>query len=368
MEITMTDENVSATIKDVAHLAGVSIATVSRALNASDGVKENTRKAVMEAVEKLGYNRNEVARSLKFRQTRTIGIIAPELSNIFFMEVIEALERCLAPKGYSMIITSSYDSVEEEKRKLQILIERNVDGMVVMPSGAEGDHFLSKALSNIPLILVDRRIRNLKVDSVETDNRFGVHKMIQALKHEGFHRIGFIGGDPSIHTAGERLSGYLEAMSLNGLRVEDRFVLHRGAMTQSNGRELLKTALSLPDHPQAFFIANDSMHLGATIHAIEHLDAKELSNLVFASFDYLSYAPLLKFCHYAVSQKFEQIGEEVAKLLLQRLGGNWEGFPKRVMLRPEIKVITANGGIAFEEPPTLPELDHEGLEELCTYF
>ena len=366
----MTDENVSATIKDVARLAGVSIATVSRALNASDGVKANTRKAVMEAVEKLGYNRNEVARSLKFRQTRTIGIIAPELSNIFFMEVVEALERFLAPKGYSMIITSSYDSVEEEKRKLQILIERNVDGMVVMPSGAEGDHFLSKALSNIPLILVDRRIKSLKVDSVETDNRFGVHKMIQALKHEGFHRIGFIGGDPTIHTAGERLNGYLEAMSRYGLHVEERFVLHRGAMTQTNGRALLQQALSFPDHPHAFFIANDSMHLGATIYAIEHLDASERNSLVFASFDYLSYAPLLKFCHYAVSQQFEQIGEEVATLLLQRLGGDWEGFPKRVMLRPEIKVIKASGGLPFEEDEqSLPPLrETVNTEESASYF
>lgn len=371
MERQTVDSNIPVTIKDVARLAGVSIATVSRALNESDVVKDQTRKAVLEAVEKLGYNRNEVARSLKFRQTRTIGIIAPELSNIFFMEVVEALERCLAPKGYSMIITSSYDSVEEEKRKLQILIERNVDGMVVMPSGSEGEHFLSKALSNIPLVLVDRRIKGLKVDSVETDNRFGVHKMIQALNNEGFSRIGFIGGDPDIHTAGERLHGYLEAMAEHNLPVEDRFVLHQGAMTQLNGREQLKKALSESDHPDAFFIANDSMHLGATIHAIENIQEQELKKLVFASFDYLSYAPLLKLCHYAVSQQFEQIGEEVAALLLKRLGGDWEDFPKHVMLRPEIKVIRANGGVPFEQGEQglmENQADEGNTADLCSYF
>lgn len=365
----MMDENVTATIKDVAKLAGVSIATVSRALNESDVVKEGTRKAVLEAVEKLGYNRNEVARSLKFRQTRTIGIIAPELSNIFFMEVVEALERNLAPLGYSMIITSSYDSVQEEKRKLQILIERNVDGMVVMPSGSEGEHFLSKALSNIPLILVDRRIKGLQVDSVETDNRYGVHKMIDALYNEGFRRIGFIGGDPTIHTAGERLQGYLQAMAGYNLSVEDRFVLHEGAMTLTNGRDLLKRALSYDDHPQAFFIANDSMHLGATIHAVENLKEDALKQLVFASFDYLSYAPLLKLCHYAVSQQFEQIGQEVASLLLKRLRGNKEGFPHHVMLRPGIKVIRANGGIPFEsEEQVKEEAIGEHPEKVCSYF
>lgn len=370
MESILVENNVSVTIKDVARLAGVSIATVSRALNESDVVKDQTRKAVLEAVEKLGYNRNEVARSLKFRQTRTIGIIAPELSNIFFMEVVEALERCLAPKGYSMIITSSYDSVQEEKRKLQILIERNVDGMVVMPSGSEGEHFLSKALSNIPLVLVDRRIKALKVDSVETDNRYGVHKMIEALCNEGFKRIGFIGGDPNIHTAGERLHGYLEAMAAYNLPVEDEFVLHQGPMTQLNGRDQLKMALSDPDHPQAFFIANDSMHLGATIYAIENLQEIQGLPPVFASFDYLSYAPLLKLCHYAVSQPFEQIGQEVAALLLKRLGGNWEDFPQHVMLKPEIKVLKANGGIPFEreEEPPQAETITQHSNELCSYF
>ncbi len=221
------------TIKDVAKAADVSIATVSRVLNHSDTVKVCTQKKVQDAMDMLGYNRNEVARSLKFRHTKTIGIIAPELSNIFFMEVVEAMERCLGPYGYSLIITSSNDSVEEEKRKLQIFIERNVDGIVVMPAGAEGQHFITKALSKIPLVMVDRCIEGLNVDFVETDSRYGVHQMIMALKHEGHRRIGYIGGgDLSIHTAHERLFGYLEAMKEQGLPVENRFVYHQDAMTQ----------------------------------------------------------------------------------------------------------------------------------------
>lgn len=345
----MVDSHGSATIKDVAQSAGVSIATVSRVLNHSESVTADTRQRVLQVMEELGYNRNEVARSLKVRQTRTIGIIAPELSNVFFMEVVEAMERILAPKGYSMIIASSNDSVREEKRKLQVLIERNVDGMVVMPAGAEGEHFLTKALANIPLIMVDRRIKGLEVDSVETDNRYGVHQMIHALKSEGFERIGFIGGDPTIHTARERLLGYLEAMAEYGLPVEERFVLKKGAMNQGTGKDLLSRALGEHDHPDAFFIANDSMHLGATAYAMESLAQETLDRLVFASFDYLSYAPLLKLCHYAVAQPLERIGHEVASLMLKRLGGDRLGFPEHVMLRPDIKVMLANGGRPFEQ-------------------
>src|SRR5690554_57047 len=109
----MEDNSNLATIKDVALHAGVSIATAARVLNQSDSVTKETRKRVVKSMKELNYNRNEVARSLKIRQTKTIGIIAPELSNFFFMEVIEAMERILSSHGYSMIITTSNDSVEE---------------------------------------------------------------------------------------------------------------------------------------------------------------------------------------------------------------------------------------------------------------
>ncbi len=344
----MVDEAAHVTIKEVALAAGVSIATVSRVLNHNPSVTEETRQRVTAVMGQLGYNRNEVARSLKVRHTKTIGIIAPELSNVFFMEVVEAMERILATKGYTMIIASSNDSVAEEKRKLQVFIERNVDGLVVMPAGADGSHFLSKALSHIPLVMVDRRIKGVEVDSVLTDNRYGVHQMIYALKAEGHRRIGFIGGDPAIHTAGERLYGFREAMHELGLPVEEKFILHEGAMLQSAGRKLLQRALAQPGHPDAFFVANDSMHLGATSYAMESVSKEIRDKLVFASFDYLEYAPLLRLCHYAVAQPLERIGQEVATLLLKRLKGDMEGFPEHVMLRPEIKIMTANGGLPFD--------------------
>ncbi|MGE4454728.1 MAG: LacI family DNA-binding transcriptional regulator [Sphaerochaeta sp.] len=340
---------VSPTIKDVAQSAQVSIATVSRVLNHSETVREDTRIKVLHAMEQLGYNRNEVARSLKFRHTNTIGIIAPELSNVFFMEVVEAMERSLGPLGYSLIITSSNDSVAQEKKKLQILIERNVDGIVVMPAGSEGQHFLSKALSGIPLVLVDRRIKGLMVDTVETDNRYGVQQMVKALHNEGYKRIGYIGGDLSIYTARERLQGFLDSMQEEGLHVENRYVYHQDAMTQNSGRNLIQQVLSEVDYPEAFFIANDSLHLGATIQVMEMTGDKDFQQLVFASFDYLSYAPLLTLCHYAVAQPCERIGEAVADVLLKRLHDDWQDFPLHIMLRPEIKVMKANGGIPFPD-------------------
>jgi LacI family transcriptional regulator len=343
----MREEHSSVTIKEVAQLAGVSIATVSRVLNQHIAVSDGTRDRVLEAVRELNYSRNEVARSLKVRQTRTIGIIAPELSNFFFMGVVEAIEQMLAPLGYTLIISSSNNSTAEEKRKLQVFVERNVDGLVVMPAGPEGDHFKTRAVSHIPMVTVDRKIADLGVDSVVVDNRYGVAQMIKALKHEGFDRIGYIGGNPAIHTAGERLQGYYDAMKNLKLPVDDRFVLYEGTMDQHTGRKLLRKMLEIPGHPDAYFIANEGLHLGATAYALEYAAPADRDRLVFASFDLMSYGPLLKMCHYAVAQPLERLGKEVASLLLKRLQGDTDDFPAHRVLRPDIKVITANGGRPF---------------------
>ncbi len=337
----------SITIKEVAQLAGVSIATVSRVLNHHASVTADTEQRVREAMLELGYNRNEVARSLKIRHTRTIGIIAPELSNTFFMEVVETMDCILTPHGYTMIICSSNDSVQEEQRKLQVLIERNVDALVVIPASDEGGHFLTKALSGIPVVLVDRKIPALHVDTVLTDNRYGVRQLVAGLVHEGFSRIGFIGGDMHIPTANERFHGFLEAMDDHKLKPEKEFVLMDGAMNQYSGRALMEEALSRPNHPDAFLFANDSLHLGATTYVTECVSPEVRSKLVFASFDYLHYAPLLRFCHYAAAQPMEKIGKAVAALVLKRLEQDWSGYPEEVVLRPEIKVMSANGGIPF---------------------
>ena len=119
------------TIKDVALKAGVSIATVSRVLNNAESVNDDTRARVKATVDELGYQRNEVARALKVRATRSIGILAPELTNFFFMAVVEAIGRVLAANGYSILVASADGLVDQEKINLQTFIERNVDGLIV---------------------------------------------------------------------------------------------------------------------------------------------------------------------------------------------------------------------------------------------
>ncbi|MDT4761106.1 LacI family DNA-binding transcriptional regulator [Sphaerochaeta sp. PS] len=339
------DDQNPVTIREVAKESGVSIATVSRVLNDSESVTAKTRTKVCEAMVMLGYNRNAVARSLKIRKTKTIGIIAPELSNTFFMEILEAMESIFARKEYTMVVCSSNNSVEEERKKLQVLIERTVDALVIIPVSDEGRHLRHTGLDHIPLVILDRQIPSLNTDTVCTDNGYGVRIVMQKLLEEGFTRIGFLGGSLTIPTAKERYLGYLESMHRANLPVEEAFVCTEGAMDQRRGFSIMQKFMQDPDHPQAFFIANDMLHLGATSFLMEAYTTKTRPHLVFASFDHLYYSSLLQLCHYAVCQPLEQIGKSVATLLLRRLEGDWSDFPRLIVHRPEIKVMVANGGI-----------------------
>lgn len=347
----------AATIKDVANLAGVSIATVSRVLNNLGVVNLETERKVLSAVNMLHYQRNAVARSLKLRVTKSIGIIVPEISNTFFTEIVEQLEKLLGPLGYALLLCSSENSVQEEKRKLAFLLERNVDALLVIPVGDVGAHFASPAIANIPLVMLDRKIEGLRCDVVLTDNRKGAYDVTCALIREGKTNIGFLGGDNHVHTSVERLHGFLDAMHDNQLEVDPDFIL-LGGMTQKAGYTLMENALTMPKCPDTFFVVNDMVHIGATSYLMSKASREIRSKVVFSTFDYLYYAPLLKFCHYAVSQPLDQMGETAAQLLIRRLDGDLQGFPSTVVIEPTICVMEDNGGVVTDDKSIVAFNEH----------
>lgn len=344
----MMSKGETATIKDVAKLAGVSIATVSRVLNKLGVVNAETERKVLSAVTMLHYKRNAVARSLKLNETKSIGIMVPEISNTFFTEIVEQLEHLLGPLGYALLVCSSENSVAEEKRKLSLLLERNVDGLVVIPVSDVGTHFTTPSLANTPFVMIDRKIEDLKCDVILTDNRKGAYDVTSALIRGGRKRIGFLGGDAHVHTSVERLHGYLDAMKEHHLEVEKQFIL-LGGMTQKDGYTLMEQVLGMEDYPDAFFMVNDMVHIGSTSYLMTHATKAIRSRMAFATFDYLYYAPLLQFCHYAAAQPLDLIGEAAAKLLVRRIDGDTAGFPATIMFEPTIHVMKENGGVVTDE-------------------
>ena len=342
------------TIKDVAKLAGVSIATVSRVLNKLGVVNPETEEKVHKAVAKLNYQPNAVARSLKLARTKSIGILLPEVSNTFFTEIVEQLECLLSPKGYALLVCSSEASVEEERRKLSFLLERNVDGLVIIAVSDEGAHF---ADIDVPLVMLDRKIEGLDRDVIVSDNRQSAYDVTCRLIGEGRRRIGFLGGDPHVHTSVERYRGFVDALVHHGLTVEERFVLHEG-MTMKSGYTMMEKALSFEECPDAFFIVNDMVHIGATSYLMEHAPREIRHSMAFASFDYLHYAPLLRFCHYAVAQPLEEMAKMAVQILTCRMEGDLREFPSTTVFQPTIVVMKDSEGASPSGSPP-PRFDKE---------
>jgi len=322
------------TIRDVAKAACVSTATVSRVINEDGRVTEETRKRVRAAIDRLGYNLNQVARSLKTRATKTVGVVAPELASDFFMLLAESMDRELSSHGYGLIVCSSWESVEEEKKRLRLLAERLVDGIVMIPASDQWRHIKSVQAKGIPLVLVDRKVEGNNADAVLVDNEGGAHEAVSALVADGHRRIGFIGGSLDVSTARERYFGFRRAMIDAGLTVEPDFV-HFGPAHLDAGYRALEAMLAKPAPPDAYFIVNADTHVGATNYLMTEGRAWK-DRIVFASFDEMPYSPLLSFCRYAVQQPIADMGLLAARLILDRICGTRRSAPETIRLKTHL--------------------------------
>ncbi|MDX9958178.1 MAG: LacI family DNA-binding transcriptional regulator [Spirochaetia bacterium] len=347
----------TATVRDVARVAKVSTATVSRVLNQiadsspddldagqADGLKARTdcgeagngvasdfrqspgastprvsprtRARVLAAAELLDYRPNHVARSLKTRSTRTIAILAPELANDFFMELAESTEKELGKAGYMLLISSSSNSAEEEARRLRVLSQRLVDGIIVVPASQDGAHIQVIAEAGTPVVLVDRLVANARLDAVLADNEGGAREATRALLADGFTRISFVGGDPALTTARERLAGFSLAIAEAGLGKPDA---HLGGMGIADGYRLMDSIMAEASPPQALFAVNLLVHLGMERRLLEEGRAA-LERFPMASFDETPYSPFMTACRYAVAQPAAEMGIAAARLILERIG------------------------------------------------
>ncbi|MDR1287472.1 MAG: LacI family transcriptional regulator [Treponema sp.] len=312
----------SLTIRDVARAAGVSTATVSRALvPGTSPVAEKTRARVYSAAERLGYRANHAARSLKTRSTKTVAVIAPELANDFFMALAEGIACELDARGYTLLLATSENSQEEEKKRLFMLAERMADGFIVIPAGAGGDHLENLSGRGIPLVLIDRLVEGTDFDAVVSDNEGGARALTRALLSDGFRRIAFVGGDPAISSARERFSGYLEALAEEGIRPEPDWVLS-GGMGVDDGYRRMGALLAGKNPPEALVAVNLLVHLGMERRLLECRGGteKEASYVpVIAGFDESRYTPFLPACRYTAAQDAFGMGREAGRRILEKI-------------------------------------------------
>ncbi|RCX12719.1 LacI family transcriptional regulator [Anaerobacterium chartisolvens] len=321
----------SVTVKDVARHAEVSASTVSRVINDDPRISEKTKRRVMESIKILRYKINNIARSLKTNRTHSIGFICPELPNAFFMGIAGSIEEELGKHGYSIIICGSNENVVKEEERINLLREKCVDGIIVIPASDEGKHFNQLKESGMPLVLVDRLVNNIVADAVLVDNVNGSYSAIEYLIGKGIKRIGFIGGDMRLTSAKERYEGYIRALNDYCVPIEEQ-IIKFGDFHVESGYKAMASLMALRESPHNIFISNYFMHVGAVKYLIENAGA--LSHEVsISNFDDMELSSILGFSGVRIRQPVGEIGINAARLILQIINKGVGDSPQIVRLK-----------------------------------
>lgn len=328
----------SITIRDVARTAGVSPATVSRVLNAPEGVSADLRSRVLAAVESLGYRPNSQARSLRTRATAVLGLIISDITNPFFTSMVRAVEDVASEAGYSVILANADEDLDKEQRYLEVAVAERLAGVVLSPASTTQTRIDALTAAGIPVVTIDRRLRTADVDRVTVGNRRAAREGTRHLAAQGCRRIGFVAGPAVTSTAVDRLAGYRAGLSAAGLTYDPALVAE-GDFRIEGGRAATRALLALHPRPDALFVANNLM----TIGAVDVLDAAGLrfpddialvgfDDIALVGFGDMSWTLGLRSALTAITQPTYDIGRVATELLLRRV--RRETFPPKHVVLP----------------------------------
>lgn len=321
---------------DVAEAAGVSIATVSAFLNATSNVSPELKQRIETAIAAIGYERNAVARSLKTGATHTIGLTVADIRNPFFTDVVATIQNVLNRAGFAVMLCSSDEDTAQQDEQIKLLLERMVDGLIIAPAG--DDEMMRRLIRSTrkPVVLVDRMIEGLGVDAVMLDNTEAVFGAIRYLTGLGHRRVGYISGTPGTTTGRDRLEGYRNALAAAEIPL-DPALIRQGNFREADGYRAAMQLMTMPEPPTALFSANNLMVIGA-MKAISDLGLVCPMDVSIASMDDFAWADVFSPKLTTVAQPVEAIGEQAARLLLDRLSGIAPAEPQILTLRGRLIV------------------------------
>ncbi|WP_240420541.1 LacI family DNA-binding transcriptional regulator [Paenibacillus periandrae] len=330
-----------ATIKQVAAEAGVSTATISRVLNSSGYVSDEVKNRVMLAIDKLQYQPNAIARSLKQDKSFTIGVVLPDISNPFFMTICRGLEDVVQEYGYHLIFCSSDELPEKEAQLLQLMTEKRVDAVVLATTGGNEDLVARMSAAGIQFILVDRSLDlpGTAVDLVAEDDVNGAYALTKQLIQQGHSVIGVINGCMGVSTGQDRFIGCQKAFAEAGMEHEAAYD-YDGKFTEAGGREAVRYFLQMTKPPTALLSFNNKMTFGALLELTEN--GRDIpGDIAIASYGEVEAARLLKRSGIVyVDQKPYELGIKAGRTILHRLEKGAESSEVvRDILQPVIKKL-----------------------------
>lgn len=307
-------------MREVAALAGVAVKTVSRVVNGVSTVDPVLAARVHEAAGKLGYRPNLTASSLRRvdGRTATIGMLVEDAANPFSAALTRTVENAARERGVLVLIGSLDEDPIRERELASALIDRRVDGLVMVPAGRDHSYLISEQRAGTCLVFLDREPRLLDADAVVSDNQQGAVNAVNHLIKAGHRRIAYLGDRLSISTATQRFTGYQHALELARIDTDERLVRH-GASTVEAAIEATELMLGLPDPPSALFTSQNLVTIGAS-RALRALGLHE--SVAHVGFDDFPLADMLRPGISVIAQDIEAMGKLAAEILFRRLDGD----------------------------------------------
>lgn len=314
------------TIADIALQAGVSKATVSRVLNnRAEGVGAETRARILKILADTGFQPSAMARCLATGESRTVGLIIPDIANPFFAQLVRGAEAVLNQHGYSLFLCNSDRSIEKESHYIRALIEKAVDGVILNSAGSANDAQV-EALEEkgVPVVLLDRVIQRRESRfGVFVDNQRGAQEAAACLFAQADCRLLFLNGPAELSQSIERLAGVMEALRERDVPVQNLQIIH-GDFTLEGGYRVIKDLLdATPGSPLPFtaiFAANDLMAIGAA-RALHQHGIRVPDEVELIGFDDIEFAAMLEPPLSTIAQPAQEMGASSAELLLRLIGG-----------------------------------------------
>lgn len=318
------------TISDVAKRATVSPATVSRVIHGAKNVRPATREKVERAIEELGYVPSAVAQSLRSKRTRSLALVVSDITNTFWTTVVRGVEDVAHRHDYSVLLCNTDENLAKQLRYLDVLISKQVDGIIIAPYDSDSQHLHKLRSRNIPTVLIDRRIEGWDADSVCGDSVSGAWALVRHLISLGHRRIAMVSGPANTSTAEDRVVGYCMALTEASIPVDPRLI-KRGEFRTVSGEELTHQLLDEGLDPTAVFAANNAIAMGV-IAALEKRELRIPQDMALVCFDDFPNASRIFPFLTVVAQPAYDMGVNAAQLLLSRLDSEVSLQPRHVVL------------------------------------
>lgn len=320
----------AATLKDIAEQVGVHTSTVSRVLRNKETqqVSPETRSKILSIAKELNYSPNQLAQAFRLKKTHTIALIIPDISNAFFAGIAKRIEIESYKAGYNLVVCNTDEEQEKERRYLENLIKRSIDGIIIASAHQEPNKII-KILKNIPFVLLDRCFENLKTNAVISNNEQLSYRAVEHFFSFGHKRIGFICSRKNIFTIKNRLKGYYNALKKYNLDNDQKLVCGNG-FTENDGYLATKELLSLDNPPTAVLSSGNIISIGVmkAIHEFGLSIPEDISIIAFSDSPCAPYwSPPLT----TISHPLEKMGKEAINLLLENINKN-KKLPHRAII------------------------------------